>query len=405
MVGPPLASSILLCYNILKRNIPFSPPDISEGEIEEVCAALRSGWITTGKRTKLFEDRIAEYVNTSKAVCLNSATAAMELTLRILGVGAGDEVIVPAYTYTATASVVCHVGATLKIIDCQKDSLEMDYDLVAQAVNEKTKVIMCVDIGGCPCDYDRLFDIVKEKKNVFSPSDNSIQKAIGRVVILSDSAHGFGAERAGKMSGNIADFTSFSFHAVKNLTTGEGGAVTWKDIDGIDNEWLYKQYMLASLHGQTKDALAKDQLGAWEYDIIYPAYKCNMTDYAAAIGLVQLDRYGRLLERRKEIINRYNDALIPLGVKPLPHYTDNSRSSGHLYIMRVPFFDVDSRNKFIVSLAERGITSNVHYKPLPLLTAYKNIGFDIKDYPCAYSHYSCEVTLPLHTRLTDEDVQ
>ena len=386
-----------------KRNIPFSPPDITEAEIEEVCAALRSGWITTGKRTKLLEQRIAEYVGTRKAVCLNSATAALELTLRILGVGASDEVIVPAYTYTASASVVCHVGATLRIIDSQKDSLEMDYEAVYNAVNEKTKAIICVDIGGCMCDYDKLFDIVEKKRAIFTPS-SELQKAIGRVAVISDSAHGFGAQKNGCMSGSVADFTSFSFHAVKNFTTGEGGAAVWRDIDGIDNEWLYKQYMLASLHGQTKDALAKTQIGAWEYDIVYPAYKCNMTDYAAAIGLVQMDRYSGLLERRKEIIEKYNSALLPLGVKALPHYSENARSSGHLYIMQIPGFDFEKRNDLITELAKRGISANVHYKPLPLLTAYKNLGFDIKDYPRAYSHYECEVTLPLHTLLSDEDV-
>ena len=387
------------------RNIPFSPPDITEAEIEEVCAALRSGWITTGKRTKLFEQRIADYCNTSKAVCLNSATAAMELTLRILGVGAGDEVIVPAYTYTATASVVCHVGATLRIVDCGIDSLEMDYDLMAQAINERTKAVMCVDLGGCMCDYDRIFSVVESKRALFAPSDNPIQRALGRIAVISDSAHGFGAQRKGKMSGEVADFTSFSFHAVKNLTTGEGGAVCWRDIDGVDNEWIYKQYMLASLHGQTKDALAKTQIGAWEYDIVYPAYKCNMTDYAAAIGLVQLDRYGGLLARRREIIEMYNAALLPLGVKVLPHYTEDSASSGHLYIMEIPGLDAESRNQLIISLAERGITSNVHYKPLPMLSAYKDLGFDIADYPRAYSHYEREITLPLHTLLSDDDVK
>lgn len=391
--------------NTVLRNIPFSPPDITEAEIEEVCAALRSGWITTGKRTKLLESRIAEYVNTSKAVCLNSATAALELTLRILGIGDGDEVIVPAYTYTASASVVCHVGATLRLIDCQKDSLEMDYDLVLDAVNEKTKAIICVDLGGCMCDYEKLFDIAEKRRGLFVPSDNPIQIALGRLAIISDSAHGFGAKKDGKMSGEVADFTSFSFHAVKNFTTGEGGACVWRDIEGIDNEWLYKQYMLASLHGQSKDALAKTQLGAWEYDIIYPAYKCNMTDYAAAIGLVQLDRYEGLLARRKEIIEKYNEALLPLGVTVLPHYTEHAQSSGHLYIMRLPNFDTEKRNNFIIELAKRGVSANVHYKPLPLLTAYKNLGFDIKNYPSAYSHYECEVTLPLHTLLTDEDVE
>lgn len=389
---------------LIERNIPFSPPDITEAEIEEVCAALRSGWITTGKRTKLFEQRIAEYVGTSKAVCLNSATAAMELALRVLGVGAGDEVIVPAYTYTATASVVCHVGAKLRIIDCQTDSLEMDYDKMADAINENTKAVMCVDVGGVMCDYDTIFSKVCEKKHLFTPSENELQKAIGRVTVISDSAHGFGASKNGKKSGSVADFTSFSFHAVKNLTTGEGGALCWRDIDGIDNEWLYKQFMLASLHGQSKDALAKTQLGAWEYDIIYPAYKCNMTDYAAAIGLVQLDRYDGLLKRRKEIIERYNNALCPHGVKVLPHYDDNSFSSGHLYIMKIPGYTLEKRNQLIIELAKRGISANVHYKPLPLLSAYKDLGFDIADYPVAYSHYECEITLPLHTLLSDDDV-
>ncbi len=390
--------------NKITKNIPFSPPDITEAEIDEVCAALRSGWITTGKRTKTLERKISEYVHTSKAVCLNSATAAMELTLRILGVRQGDEVIVPAYTYTATASVVCHVGATLRIADCQKDSLEMDYDAVEAMVNENTKAIICVDVGGCMCDYDRLFEIVENKKGLFKASDNDIQKALGRIVVMSDSAHGFGAKLNGKMSGEVADFTSFSFHAVKNFTTGEGGACVWRDIEGIDNEWLYKQYMLASLHGQTKDALAKDQLGAWEYDIMYPAYKCNMTDYAAAIGLVQFERYAGLLARRKDIIERYNSALCPLGIKPLNHYTESSSSSGHLYIVRVPNIDDKIRREIIVKMAEAGVVCNVHYKPLPMLTAYKNLGFDIKNYPNAYANFENEITLPLHTLLTDEDV-
>lgn len=391
--------------NTPQRTIPFSPPDITEAEIQEVCAALRSGWITTGKRTKLLEQRIAEYVHTSKAVCLNSATAAMELTLRIIGVGEGDEVIVPAYTYTATASVVCHVGATLRLIDCRENSLEMNYDAVKAAINEKTKAIMCVDIGGCMCDYEKIFEIAEEKKSLFVASDNPVQKALGRVAVISDCAHGFGASQNGKMSGEVADFTSFSFHAVKNFTTGEGGACVWRDIDGIDNEWLYKQYMLASLHGQTKDALAKEQLGAWEYDIMYPAYKCNMTDYAAAIGLVQLDRYEGLLARRKAVIEAYNEALCPLGIEVLPHYTDNAQSSGHLYITRVPGISDAQRREIIVKMAEVGVTCNVHYKPLPMLTAYKNLGFDIKDYPCAYAHYENAITLPLHTLLSDDDVK
>lgn len=389
---------------IASKYIPFSPPDITESEIEAVCAALRSGWITTGKRTKLLEQRIADYVNVEKAVCLNSATAAMELTLRILGVGEGDEVIVPAYTYTATASVVCHVGAELRIVDCAEDSLEMDYDKMAKAINSNTKAIMCVDIGGCMCDYDRILSVVESKKHMFSPSDNPIQKALGRVAVISDSAHGLGAKYKGRMSGSVADVTSFSFHAVKNLTTGEGGAVAWRNIDGIENEWLYKQYMLASLHGQSKDALEKTVIGDWEYDIVYPAYKCNMTDYCAAIGLAQLDRYEGLLKRRKEIIQKYNAAFLSLGLKPLSHYTDNAQSSGHLYILEIPGFNVEKRNQLIYELSERGISSNVHYKPLPMMTAYKNLGFDIADYPCAYAHYEREITLPLHTLLTDEEV-
>ena len=387
------------------RNIPFSPPDITEAEIREVSEALRSGWITTGKRTKELENKISEYVGTEKSVCVNSATAAMELTLRILGVGAGDEVIVPAYTYTATASVVCHVGADLKIIDCQKDSLEMDYDKVADAITPRTKAIMCVDVGGCMCDYDKIFEVVTSKKSLFVPSDNPIQISLGRIAVVSDSAHGFGASRKGVMSGSVADFTPFSFHAVKNFTTGEGGAVTWRNIDGIDNEWLYNQYMLASLHGQTKDALAKTQIGAWEYDIVYPAYKCNMTDFTAAIGLAQFERYEGLLKKRRDIIKKYDSVFCPLGIKVLPHLTEDSLSSGHLYIMQIANITLEKRNELIISLAENGISANVHYKPLPMLTAYKNLGFDISDYPNAYAHYECEITLPLHTLLSDEDVE
>ncbi len=391
--------------SIVQRNIPFSPPDITESEINEVCAALRSGWITTGKRTKLLENRIAEFVHTSKAVCLNSATAAMELALKILGIGQGDEVIVPAYTYTATASVVCHVGAKLRIIDSQKHSLEMDYDALKDAVNEHTKAIICVDVAGCMCDYAKLFEVVSDKKDLFEASDNPIQKALGRVAVISDSAHGFGSMRNGKMSGEVADFTSFSFHAVKNFTTGEGGACVWREIDGIDNDWLYKQFMLFSLHGQTKDALAKEQLGAWEYDIIYPAYKCNMTDYTAAIGLAQLHRYEKLLARRQEIIKAYDKAFCPLGVEVLCHYTETSKSSGHLYITRIPGISDAQRREIIIKMAESGIVCNVHYKPLPMFTAYKNMGFDISDYPNAYAHYENEITLPLHTLLSDEDVR
>ena len=390
---------------IASKYIPFSPPDITEAEIEAVCEALRSGWITTGKRTKLLEQRIADYVNVDKAVCLNSATAAMELTLRILGVGEGDEVIVPAYTYTATASVVCHVGAKLRIVDCAEDSVEMDYEKMSEAINSKTKAIMCVDIGGCMCDYNKILSVVESKKHLFVPSDNTIQQALGRVAVISDSAHGLGAKYKDKMSGSVADVTTFSFHAVKNLTTGEGGAVAWRNIEGVDNDWLYKQYMLASLHGQSKDALEKTVIGNWEYDIVYPAYKCNMTDYCAAIGLAQLDRYEGLLKRRREIVEMYNDAFIPLGLKPLPHYTENAQSSGHLYILEIPGFDVEKRNQLIYALSERGVSSNVHYKPLPMMTAYKNLGFDIADYPRAYAHYEREITLPLHTLLSDEDVK
>lgn len=386
-----------------QRQISFSPPDISEEEINEVRQALRSGWITTGPRTKEFEQEIAAYCHTEKAVCLNSATACMELILRILGVGPGDEVITSAYTYTATASVTCHVGAKVVLIDTAPGSFEMDYDKLADAITEKTKVVIPVDLAGIVCDYDRIFAAVESRKQLFRPS-NELQRAFGRVIVLADAAHAFGAKRAGRVCGEIADFTSFSFHAVKNLTTAEGGALTWRNIPGIDNEWLYKQFQLLSLHGQSKDALAKTQLGAWEYDIVSPAYKCNMTDIMAGIGLVQLKRYPELLKRRREIIERYDKALHGLHVQVLAHYGPDHASSGHLYLVRLLGKDVPERNDFITRMAERGIACNVHYKPLPMMTAYKALGFDIEDYPNAYDMYCNEVTLPLHTRLSDEDI-
>ena len=386
------------------RNIPFSPPDMTEEEVAEVKEAILSGWITTGPKTKEFERQVAEYCNVNRAVCLNSQTACAEMALRVLGVGEGDEVIVPAYTYTATASVVCHVGAELKMIDVQKDSLEMDYDSMEEAITERTKVIIPVDLGGVPCNYDKIFEIVEKKKSLFRPQ-NQIQEAMGRISVNADAAHAFGANRHGKMIGSIADFTSFSFHAVKNLTTAEGGALAWKSIQGIDDEEIYKKLQLLSLHGQSKDALAKTQLGAWEYDVVGPWYKCNMTDIMAGIGLAQMKRYPGMLERRRKIIEKYDAAFKPLGVETLPHYTDNYLSSGHLYITRVPGITLEQRQKIIVKMAEAGIACNVHYKPLPMMTAYKNLGFDIKDYPNAYERYVNEITLPLHTRLTDGDVE
>ena len=386
------------------RNIPFSPPDMTEAEANEVREAILSGWITTGPRTKEFERLIAICCQTKKAVALNSATAAMELTLRVLGVGEGDEVIVPAYTYTATASVVHHVGAKIVMVDVAPGSFEIDYDSIADAITERTKVVMPVDLGGVMCDYDRVFAAVESKRELFRPA-NDIQKAFGRVVVLADAAHAFGARRHDRMCGEVADFTSFSFHAVKNLTTAEGGAITWKSIPGIDDEWLYKQYQLLSLHGQSKDALAKTQLGAWEYDIVAPDYKCNMTDISAAIGLVQIRRYAELLHRRRQIVERYNEALKDCNVQVLNHYGDDHQSSGHLYLVRLLGKDCEYRNEVIRKMAERGIACNVHYKPLPMMTAYKNLGFDIKDYPNAYRQFENEVTLPLHTRLTDEDVE
>lgn len=390
--------------NTKLRNIPFSPPDMSEQEVIEVSNALRSGWITTGPRTKEFESKIAEYCKTDKAVCLNSATACMELILRVLGVGPGDEVITSAYTYTATASVTCHVGAKVIMIDTAPNSFEMDYTKLEEAITERTKVILPVDLGGVICDYDKIFAAVYRKKHLFKAS-NDIQRAYGRVIVLADAAHAFGAERDGRMCGEIADFTSFSFHAVKNLTTAEGGALTWRNVDGIDNEWLYKQFQLLSLHGQNKDALAKTKLGAWEYDIIAPNFKCNMTDIMAGIGLAQFSRYDKMLKRRREIIERYNNALCDLNVQTLNHYDSKSNSSGHLYLVRLLDKNIEQRNHIIELMAERGIACNVHYKPLPMMTAYKNLGFKIEDYPNAYNQYQNEITLPLHTRLTDEDVE
>lgn len=386
------------------RNVPFSPPDMSECEIAEVSEALRSGWITTGPRTKEFEKQISDYCHTDKAVCLNSATACMELILRVLGVGPGDEVITSAYTYTATASVTCHVGAKVVMVDTAPNSFEMDYDKLADAITERTKVILPVDLGGVVCDYDKIYAAVDSRKHLFRPS-NDIQRAYGRVVVLADAAHAFGAQWHGKMCGEIADFTSFSFHAVKNLTTAEGGALTWRTHEGVDNEWLYKQFQLFSLHGQNKDALAKTKLGAWEYDIVAPNYKCNMTDIMAAIGLAQFKRYPDMLRRRHDIIRKYNDALKGHNVQTLIHVGDDHTSSGHLYLVRLLDCDVEQRNRIIEQMAERGIACNVHYKPLPMMTAYKALGFDIANYPNAYNQYRNEVTLPLHTRLTDEDVE
>ena len=388
---------------IEKKNIPFSPPDIGEEEINGVINTLKSGWITTGPKTKEFERRIADYCNTSRAVCLNSATACMELTLRLLGVGPGDEVITSAYTYTATCSVICHVGATPILVDVAKDSFEMDYNQLNAKITERTKVIIPIDLAGIMCDYKKIFEIVEAKKDLFKAS-NEIQKAFGRIIVMADAAHAFGASKDNKMCGEVADFTSFSFHAVKNLTTAEGGAVVWKDIENIDNENIYEHYQLLSLHGQSKDALAKTKLGAWEYDVISPAYKCNMTDIMAGIGLAQLDKYQKLLSRRKEIIYKYNEGLKDLDVQILNHYDENHNSSGHLYLVRINGISGEQRNEIITEMAKKGIACNVHYKPLPLLTAYKKLGFDIKDYPNAYNQFINEVTLPLHTKLSDDDI-
>lgn len=384
--------------------VPFSPPDISEEEIREVAEALRSGWITTGPRTKELEKNIAKLVGTEKCVCLNSQTACAEMALRVMGIGEGDEVITSAYTYTASASVIAHVGAKIVLVDTQKNSFEMDYDALEVAINEKTKAIIPVDLAGVPCDYDKIFEIVERKKNLFKPS-NEIQSALGRVAIMADTAHAFGAKWHGNMIGSVADFSSFSFHAVKNLTTAEGGALTWRTIPGISNEDIYKKLQLLSLHGQSKDALAKTKLGAWEYDIVGTYYKCNMTDVAAAIGLKQFERYPEMLKRRKEIIEKYDAELKPLGVDTLEHYTEEWESSGHLYLTRIPNITLEQRNDIIVKMAERGIACNVHYKPLPMHTAYKNLGFDVADYPNAYNHFANEITLPLHTCLTDKEVE
>ena len=386
------------------RNIPFSPPDMGEAEIAEVAEALRSGWITTGPKTKEFEHLSALCCSTERAVCLNSATACMELILRVLGVGPGDEVITSAYTYTASCSVICHVGATPVLVDTKPGSFEMDYDKLAGAVTERTKVVIPVDLGGVPCDYEAIFAAVESKKHLFRPA-NDIQRAFGRVIVLADAAHAFGAKYGDRMVGAVADFTSFSFHAVKNLTTAEGGALTWLSREGIDNEALYKQFQLFSLHGQNKDALAKTRLGAWEYDIIGPWYKCNMTDVMAGIGLAQLKRYPEMLHRRRQVIGRYDEALKELPVQVLDHYNARHTSSGHLYITRLLDRTMEERNEVIVKMAERGIACNVHYKPLPMMTAYKALGFDIADYPNAYAQFVNEVTLPLHTRLTDEDAE
>jgi dTDP-4-amino-4,6-dideoxygalactose transaminase len=389
---------------MINMNIPFSPPDLTELEINEVIDTLKSGWITTGPKTKLFERKIAEYTNTSIAVCLNSATAAMELTLRLLGVGEGDEVITSAYTYTASASVIHHVGAKIVLIDTAKDSFHMDHDQLERAITDKTKAIIPVDIAGVMCDYDRIFEIVEKKRPLFKPK-NEIQEAIGRVVVLADAAHSFGSIYKGRKSGEVADFTCFSFHAVKNLTTAEGGAVTWRDIPGIDNKEIYRQFMLLSLHGQTKDALTKTKIGGWEYDILMPGYKCNMTDIMAALGLGQLQRYPSLLKRRREIIAMYDEGLKDCNVELLKHFSDDYSSNGHLYMVRLLGKNEAERNRIIKQMAQKGIATNVHFKPLPLLTAYKKMGFDIKDYPNAYAQYKNEITLPLHTLLRDEEVK
>lgn len=386
-------------------NIPFSPPDISQAEIDAVVDTLKSGWITTGPKTKKFERQLSEYMGTEKTVCLGSATAAIEMTLRLLGVGPGDEVIVPAYTYTASCSPICHVGATPVMVDIQEDASVMDYELMEKAITEKTKAIIAVDLAGIICDYDRIYEIIEKNRGKFTANEaNDIQKKLERIIVIADSSHGLGAERNGKRSGAFSDFTCFSFHAVKNLTTAEGGAVTWKGIEGVDDERIYKEYMDLSLHGQTKDALDKTKAGSWEYDIVSPAYKCNMTDIQAAMGLAQLMRYQSMLKRRHEIISRYDNAFKNENVEVLEHTGENHRSSGHLYFIRPTGISEDARNDMIEKLAEKGIASNVHYKPLPMLTAYKNLGFDIEDYPNSYNYYKNEITLPLYSKLTDEQV-
>lgn len=386
-----------------KYNIPFSPPDISDGEINEVIDTLKSGWITTGPKTKELERRLSEFTNTPKTVCLNSATAALELTLRVLGIGKGDEVIVPAMTYTASCSVIYHVGAKAVIVDIAEDSHEMDYDALANAITENTKAVIPVDLAGIPCDYDRIFEVVESKKHLFK-ANSEYQEKLGRVAVVADGAHALGSTYKGKKVGSVADFTTFSFHAVKNFTTAEGGSVTWKQNENFDNEQLYREYQIYSLHGQTKDALAKTKAGSWEYDIVIPGYKCNLTDIAASIGLVQLDRYPKLLERRDNIISQYNKGFEGTRIEPLSHSSEDYKSCGHLYITHIEGATFEQRGEIIVKMAERGISCNVHYKPLPLLTAYKNLGFDIENYPNAYNYYVKEITLPLHTRLSDEDV-
>jgi dTDP-4-amino-4,6-dideoxygalactose transaminase len=385
------------------RKIPFSPPDFTEEDIAEVVEAIKSGWVTTGPRTKEFERRIAEYIGVKKAVCLSSATAAMELTLRMLGVGPGDEVITTAYTYTASASVIHHVGAKIVLVDTAPDSFELDYSKLSEAINEKTKVIIPVDIAGKMCDYEAVYRAVESKHHLFSPK-NGLQSELGRVAVMADAAHAFGARRNGKNCGQVADFTCFSFHAVKNLTTAEGGAVVWRNDLGIDDEKLYRQFMIYSLHGQSKDALERQSKDAWEYDIVYPAYKANMTDILASIGLVQIERYDSILKRRREIVERYDKALASTGIDRLEHYGEGFESSGHLYLTRVPGVDEKGRNLIISKMAEQGVLANVHYKPLPMFTAYQNLGFDIEDYPNAFGVYSNEITLPLYTKLTDEEV-
>ena len=384
--------------------IQFSPPDMTELEIEEVTEVLRSGWITTGPKTKKLEQQIADYCQVNQSVCLNSQTACAEMALRVLGIGPGDEVLVPAYTYTATASVVCHVGAKLVLVDVQEDSFEMDYDQMESRINKNTKAVIPVDLAGIPCDYDRIFNILERKKSIFHPS-NDIQKFIGRIAVCVDSAHAFGAKWHNRMVGSIGDFSSFSFHAVKNFTTAEGGALTWRNFPEISDKEIYQQLQLLSLHGQSKDAFAKTQLGSWEYDIVGPWYKCNMTDIMAGIGLAQMKRYPKLLERRKEIIKRYDAAFSPLGIKILLHYTESYESSGHLYMTRIPWITIRERQEIIEKMAEKGIATNVHYKPLPMMTAYRNLGFDMKDYPNTYKMYKNEITLPLHTNLTDDEVE
>ena len=385
-----------------QRKVLFSPPDITDQEINEVIATLKSGWITTGPRTKLLEQKIADWIKVEKAVCLNSQTACAEMALRVLGIGEGDEVITCAYTYTASASIIDHVGAKIVLVDCQKDSNLMDYDALEAAITEKTKAIIPIDLCGVPCDYDRLFEIVEKKKGLFH-ANNDLQKAIGRVAICADAAHAFGSVYHGKMIGSIADFSSFSFHAVKNFTTAEGGALTWKDIPGVSNEEIYKKLQLLSLHGQNKDALSKNKLGAWEYDIIGPWYKCNMTDLLAAVGLAQFDRYPELLKERRETNEKYDAAFKPLGIQVVEHYTESYTSTGHLYLIRIPGISDEIRREIIERLGEQGIACNVHYKPLPMMTAYKNMGFDIQDYPNAYDYYHNLITLPNHTLMREED--